>query len=211
MSDESQRPGLADAIADGIELALADLRVAEPGRVVSYDAAKKKCSVQPLIRRVRYVDGERTTELAPIVHEVPVSFPGGGGFRVVWPIPNGSTVLLVYADASLDRWAALGGEVDPEDDRAHHPSDAIAIPGVQPFAGQGADGMHASGAVIEFDDGSHINIGGTSPLVLLSTLQQFMTVLDSVSDSAGACAALKAALEAVNWPNAFVATKARGG
>lgn len=131
MSDTPSLPGI---IGGAIQQALAQARVALPGRVVSYDAAHQSCSVQPLIHDGYMLDGERQTARLAVVTRVPIVFPGGGAYSLTWPVKPGDTVLLVFASKSLDRWLALGGEVDPADDRTLHLTDAIAIPGLRSFA-----------------------------------------------------------------------------
>ena len=65
---------------------------------------------------------------------VPVVSPGGGGYRITFPIAKDDTCLLVFADGSLDRWLSGDGkEVDPEFDHAHGPMAAVAIIGLRPF------------------------------------------------------------------------------
>ena len=58
-------------------------------------------------------------------------FPGSGAFPETFPLKAGDTVLLVFSSSSIDRWLSLGGEVDPIDDRRHHITDAMAIPGLR--------------------------------------------------------------------------------
>lgn len=111
------------------------MRVALPGRIESYDAATQKANVQPLIMESHVDDvGDRVSELPPVVTDVPIMFPGSGSYRTTWPVAVGDTVLLVFSSSSLDRWLVRGGEVDPEDDRHHNISDAVAIPGLFDFA-----------------------------------------------------------------------------
>lgn len=107
---------------------------AMPGRVESYDAAKQSCDVQPLVQN-GYIneEGERVAERLPVVPGIPVVFPGSGAWSFTFPISRGDTVLLVFANCSLDQWLERDGEVDPIDDRRHHLSDAFAIPGLRSF------------------------------------------------------------------------------
>jgi len=113
--------------------AFADLRVSMPARVEKYEDATQLADVQPLLKD-SYVDedGERQIARLPVVTNVPVVFPGGGGMRITFPVRAGDTVLLVFSDCSIDSWLAQGGEASPEDERRHHLSDAVAIPGLQP-------------------------------------------------------------------------------
>lgn len=191
------------------------LRVAMPARVESYDADRQCVDVQPAISDLYERDGERVAERLPVITDVPVHFPGSGGYRVTWPIARGSEVLLVFCSSSLDEWKARGGgEVAPSDDRRHHLNDAIAIPGVHalsPPTTAPTDAMVVHAPVLR--------LGGPAAagdVVVQSALTAFMLALDAAIPSAGTAAsaltALKAALQALNgglgWRAGTAKTKA---
>lgn len=103
-----------------------------PGRVESYDQASHTADVQPLSANVyEGEDGERVAERLPVHPSVPVVFPSGGGYRLVFPISAGDTVMLVYASRSMSEilTSSSGEEVVPADARRNHLSDPVAIPG----------------------------------------------------------------------------------
>lgn len=129
-TDGQQTPSLEQIVKDGIEATVANLHVALPAEVVSYDAAKQRCSVQPLIRR-KYEDGSVVN--LPIITNVPVAFPRAGNAFISLPLQKGNSVLLVFSERSLDRWLSQGGVTTADDPRKHDLSDAVAIPGVYPF------------------------------------------------------------------------------
>lgn len=161
-NDESQTPTLGQVIKRLISERLDGLRVMLPGRVESYDQAALRVSVQPLIQH-GFIDpetGNRVVERLPVVTDVPIVFPGSGGVRVRFPINRGDTVMLVFSSSSLDRWLVSGREVDPSDDRRHHLTDAIAVPGLLSFP----EAKDAS-TMIEFTADDQILCGGTNPLV----------------------------------------------
>jgi len=56
---------------------------------------------------------------------------GSGVERIKFPIGVGDTVLLMFCSSSIAAWKAASGRlVDPQDDRHHHISDAVAIAGL---------------------------------------------------------------------------------
>lgn len=127
-----QRAPTFPAILNAIKAStMADLRVAIPARVERYDPGTQTIDAQPLVQD-SYTDenGERVTENLPVVTSVPVIFPGGGGFRLVFPLQQGDTVLLVFNDRALDAWQSGGNLATPADDRRHELTDAVAIPGL---------------------------------------------------------------------------------
>lgn len=125
-------PSLAALLNKVRESTFAGLRVSCPGRVERYDAAKQTVDVKLLVQDF-YEDagGVRRYVSEPVISNVPVQFPGGGGMRITLPIAAGDPVLVVFADRSIDQWQATGNEGTPEDTRRHHISDAFAIPGIK--------------------------------------------------------------------------------
>lgn len=100
-----------------------------PAVVVRADErASQVVDVKPLINRV-YEDG---SVLDPsIILDVPVVFPSAAGGILSFPINAGDTVLLVFSMRSIDEWVnGEGGQTTPSNNRHHHLSDAIAIPGL---------------------------------------------------------------------------------
>lgn len=159
----TRNPGLDDVIETALEERMSDLYIALPGVVQAYDATTQKVSVAPSAKVAHTdEDGRRVVQALPVVTGVPVMFPGGGGFTVTFPIAVGDTVLLVFANASLDKWksgAGGSGAVDPEFYSRHPISDAIAIPGLRNFRNArssvptdhvriGVDGAAAQGAAL---------------------------------------------------------------
>jgi len=128
-------PTLSRVINDAIKAGLTEIHTALPGTVESYDPVRQSANVQPTVMR-RYVseNGEVVAESLPQITDVPVVFPGAGGMRITFPVQRGDTVLLIFTEASIERWLTRGVNADPEDDRRHALTDAIAIPGLRSFA-----------------------------------------------------------------------------
>lgn len=91
-------------------------------------ASQQTVTVQPLIDRV-YSDD--VVQKPSQVFNVPVMFPSAGGGLLSFPIAVGDTVLVVYSMRSMEEWLeGAGSNVTPNDNRHHHATDAIAIPGL---------------------------------------------------------------------------------
>jgi len=125
------RHSLSEPIRRALRKAASEMHVALPARVERYDHTAQRAEVLPLLRR-QYADGD--VESMPVLPDVPVVWPRSGGAQMTMPVNKGDTVLLVFSDRSIDRWLAQGGEVAPDDPRQHDVSDAVAIPGLVPFA-----------------------------------------------------------------------------
>lgn len=130
----SETPTIVEAIDDLIDARLSEMQVAIPGRVESYNESDQSADVQPMVQRTYLKeDGSRGTETIPVVPKVPVVFPGGGSYGVTFPLSKGDTVLLIFSQASIDKWLDSGRLSDPAFDHHHDISDGIAIPGLRSF------------------------------------------------------------------------------
>ena len=119
----TSRPStLQDLLSRFRESLTADLHTSLPGKIVRYDASTQKADVQPLIKE-RYTDeaGAMQSRELPVIPAVPVQFPGAGGYRITFPVAADDVGLVVFSEASLDKWLVSGGTVDPADDRRHDP------------------------------------------------------------------------------------------
>ena len=122
---------LSEPLRAAVESVMSELHVCLPGRIERYDHTEQRAEVKPLLRR-SYLDGDESD--MPVIADVPVVFPRSGGASLTMPVNSGDGVLLVFADRSIDRWLAQGGEVTPNDRRKHDLSDCVAVPGLYSFA-----------------------------------------------------------------------------
>lgn len=151
-------PTLAEVLRGAIDARLADLHTAIPARVEKYDAATQMVECKPLIKSsILGEDGKPITETLPVVVNVPVVFPGAGGFRLTFPIQPGDTVLLIFSEASIDEWLNDGAEVLPGDARRFNLSDAIAVPGLHPKS-KSWTGASTNSVTIGKDGGPQLEI-----------------------------------------------------
>lgn len=194
---------LANVVDYRVERRLADVHTAIPARVLAYDATKQKVDVQPLVM-VTYTDedDQPVTVQLPVVTEVPVMFPGAGGYRITFPIKagdqDGDTVLLVFAEASIDVWLANGGTVDPRDDRRFHLTDGIALVGLRDFAHALAS-ARSDAMTLGDDAGLQLHIDGSK--VQIGT---------NVAADLDAVALATATRNAINDLRTFVASHTHG-
>lgn len=126
-----ETPNLESVIQRAIDFNLSQVNTCLPGIVTRYDHAKQQADVQPALKK-KYQTGEVVS--LPVIPNVPVAHPRAGQSIVHMPIAVGDTVLLIFSQRSLDKWLSSGGQVDPEDARKFHLSDAFAIPGGYAFS-----------------------------------------------------------------------------
>lgn len=163
MSDTPTLEELLNAVADR---SLRGAFTSMPGRVVRYNSSTQSVDVE-----ITVLDSDGPF---PVVQRCPLMFPGSAGSRITWPVSAGDGVLLVFASRSIDKWLAVGGVVDPEDDRHHTVSDAIAIPGLFDFAHLPTS-VPSDAFVVH---ASKIRLGGPSandPVIRKSDLDDFIT------------------------------------
>lgn len=205
MSDQ-RTPRLTDVLKTLLERAKTEIRVALPAVVQAYDATKQTVDVQPLLQELATdVTGASSPVTLPLVPSVPVVFPGGGGFRLTFPIAQGDIVLLVFADRSIDVWSSGAGAtpVDPVALGRHQLADAFALPCVHAFgsplasapttgASLGADG----GPTIEFGK-SGIVLGNPATPAAVARLGDAVAVAPGMATWIGSVAA---ALSSLGFP-----------
>lgn len=130
------------------------LRVAMPGIIQSFDPSTVTCTVQPAIYGLKVGDdGSTASEAIPVLPDVPVVFPRGGGCTLTFPVKTGDECLLVFSDRCIDFWWQNGGVQEAVDPRQHDLSDAFAIIGPQSQAKK-ISGISTTAAQFRSDDGS---------------------------------------------------------
>jgi hypothetical protein len=100
------------------------------GIVQSFDPVAQTCTVQPAIQaRVRSPKGEMSWVTLPLLVDVPVVFPSGGGFTLTFPIVKGDEALVVFGSRCIDSWWQSGAVGPQAELRMHDLSDGFALVG----------------------------------------------------------------------------------
>lgn len=92
----------------------------------------------------------------PVLTDVPVSWPNGGGFNLTFPIEAGDECIVIFQDTAIDAWFEQGAAENPVNQisqRRHSLSDAIAVfgPRSQPNV---LDNWSTTSAQLRSDDGT---------------------------------------------------------
>jgi len=101
-----------------------------PGYITKYSPTAMTVEVQPTIQGLyRGIDGNATLVTMPLLVDVPVLFPGGGGLTLTFPIAIGDECLVWFACRCIDAWWQSGGVQPPGEFRMHDLSDGFALVG----------------------------------------------------------------------------------
>jgi len=113
-----------------LEADRAGLWTALPGIVRKVNLAAMTVEVEATIQaRIFAPDGTFEWVNIPILPDVPLVFPGGGGFMLSFPVAIGDECLVVFASRCIDSWWDLGGVRPPTDFRMQDLSDGFALVG----------------------------------------------------------------------------------
>ncbi len=166
------------------------------GKIVSFDAATQSARVQIQIRRLVFNRDQpgQTLQLEPVIVDypvlldVPVFVPSGGGGVLTFPVAAGDTCLVCFNDRDVDNWFSTGTASTPNSPRAHSLSDGFALVGfrsklnpVAPYSTTDAELKYLGGR-IQVADKIGINNAATS---LLTALDSLITALTSWVDTGG--------------------------
>jgi hypothetical protein len=100
-----------------------------------------------------YEDYQYESANYPILVDLPVIFPRGGGVTLTFPIKEGDECLIVFSSRSIDFWWQNGGVQERADGRILDLSDAFVIPGPQSQVKK-ISGISTTAAQLRTDDGS---------------------------------------------------------
>ncbi len=124
-----------------------------PGRITSVDLGKGTVQVQPLVRsNVTLPDGTTRQQSLPVLADVPIVFPGGGGTTLTFPVRAGDECLVVFSSRPIDGWWQSGAAGAPIMPRMHSLSDGFAFVGVR-NQGRALPAVSSSEVSLRSDDG----------------------------------------------------------
>ena len=175
---------LEEAVRTAIKGNQTELWTALPAYVVSYDPTNQTISAQPTISLQASDQYNRTyTVNFPVIPDIPVCFPNGGGFSLTFPIKASSDpsqadeCLLIFASRCIDGWFAYGGVQTQVEPRMHDLSDGFAIIGPRSAPRAQSVATPSTSAVqLRSDDGTaHIEIDGSKNVNVVTTGSMHIT------------------------------------
>lgn len=183
-------PSDSENIKTGVSSALQGVHVSMPGQVQTYYPDTQTADIQPMVQEVLFTeDGNRSAFTFPVLPNVPIAFPRGGGFSMRFPLVQGDSVLLVFLESSISEWRATGQISEPLDLRRHGLGSPVAYPGLAPDTAPlaGGDdgvmrmGMDGANQVFEATENElHVGKGASSYIALADKVDSFISKLDNV-------------------------------
>ena len=149
LNPERHYGSLPESLAFVLEQFVKTLNVCLPAKIVTYDAATRRASVQPAIYTV-LTDG--TLIEPPIIGNVPVVWPGGGGFVATFPLGAGDAVTLVFSQRGLTSFKGAFELSPPDSDAPLALKDAMCFPALGPAGA--ITPASTTGAAIQSEDGT---------------------------------------------------------
>ncbi|ARF50948.1 Gp138 family membrane-puncturing spike protein [Pantoea stewartii] len=142
------------------------LRVAMPAIVTAFDDKNQTVTLQAAIAGTDENGGAMTP---PVLADVPVKFPRGGGFAFTFPVNPGDEGWVLFADRCIDDWFTTGLVSQAAEHRQHDWSDGGFLPGFSSLAR--AIGSFRNDAIVmcqldgpgyvAIDTGGNVDINGT--------------------------------------------------
>lgn len=113
-----------------------DIHTSLPGKIVAYYPDKQTADVQPMVKRTYWSDtevngvapGNVVYESFPLIPNVPVEFPGAGGYVLLFPVSAGDTCDILFSGASIADYLSSGQESAPTDVGRHKLAYAVCHP-----------------------------------------------------------------------------------
>lgn len=109
----------------------ADMWTAMPAKIAKVDLVRMVVDAQPVILgRVQDKDGTWKDDVQmPLLLDMPIIFPSGGGYTLTFPVAVEDECLVVFSSRCIDGWWQQGGLQKQLDVRMHHLSDGFALVG----------------------------------------------------------------------------------
>lgn len=146
---EKQYDNARDMIMFAMTQFMKGLWTACPGIVDSYNGSSKRAVIRPALDLVR-TDGARIAH--PLINDVPVLHPSGGGFTMLVPLVQGDAVMLLFSQRGMAQFKLSYAQSEPDAEGFLSLKDAVAIAG---FGALSIIPATTNGATMQSEDGAN--------------------------------------------------------
>lgn len=123
---------LEQVLSESFDYQVGRLFTAIPAIIVNVNLSLQTVDLKIALTQ-RYYDDEDTEY--PVLLGVPLLFQASKTSAITFPVAIGDTVLAVFCQRSIDTFKSGSGQItSPSDYRMYSARDAVAIPGLFPFA-----------------------------------------------------------------------------
>lgn len=176
----SLAPSEPELLRNVIASYLSDVHTSIPGRIVKYDAATQTADVEIVVQRAEVAESGATVhETCPVIPNVPIGWPSGGGYSLQFPLAVGDGVWLVFSEASIANWRETGDVSPPGDLERHDISYPVALPcarhSKQPLP-------TATVALLTVPSGGTLNVSAGGSPVFVPRDDKLQTELNRIKD-----------------------------
>lgn len=122
--------GLNEAMLASFAGFQARLWTALPGIIRKVNLLKMTVEIEPSIQaRIRSPEGRFDWVTLPMLVDVPILFPSGGGYTLTFPVKPDDEALVIFSSRCIDAWWQSGGVQAQAELRMHDLSDGFALIG----------------------------------------------------------------------------------
>lgn len=127
-------PTLAEVIRDAIEARVRGIYTATVAKIVKVYPKDQTVDVELVMLEPMNVLNDKDIEHIehPVIMDLPIAYPRGGGFSIFMPPQIGDHVLVIFTHESIAQWRETGAKSVPGDLRRHYLSHAVAYLGIGP-------------------------------------------------------------------------------
>lgn len=127
----TKEPEMAEVISSAITSRLDDVNTCLPGVIVTYYPGTFTADIALCNKQVfeTYLSDNLISEPYPILPNIPIDFPSGGGITMTFPLVAGDNVLVMFSQSDINNFRSNGSsDNEPGILIKHGLSGATAIP-----------------------------------------------------------------------------------
>lgn len=178
----TRNPSDEETLNRVLEYHQAQIHTMMPGYIEAWHEATLTADVTPVFTDYFETDGDKPQAIPyPKLMNVPIAYPCGGDFSIVWPLKKGDPVSIWIMQRSLEEWFNSNGgqQLAQADIRMHSLSDAIIYPGLMPD-GKRTTAHTSTDMVFGMPDGAKVRYGNETAAKALALAEKVNTELQAI-------------------------------